>query len=280
MSRCAIGWAVTALYVSVLPACDAADDTLFPQRSQRGWTLVWADEFDDTAGTGLDPARWTHDIGRGDNGWGNAELQYYTERPENAAHTGDGFLAITALLEDFSGAAYTSARVKTQGLFTTTYGRVEARIKLPTGAGLWPAFWMLGEDITDVGWPACGEIDIMEYRGQTPDVVHGSLHGPGYFAGDPLTASYLLPSGRFDKDFHVFAVEWDPGRIAFYVDDHLYHLATSAHVPPGGRWAFDAPFFLILNVAVGGNFVGPVGPSTTFPQTMLVDYVRVYERTR
>lgn len=280
MSRRSFVWSMGAL---VIPAasfgCDNSDAELFPQRTERGWVVVWEDEFDGEAREGLDPTRWVHDIGRGDNGWGNSELQYYTDRPQNASQTGDGFLAITANREEFSGADYTSARIKTQGVFSTTYGRVEARIKLPTGAGLWPAFWMLGEDITSVGWPTCGEIDIMEYRGQTPDVVHGSLHGPGYFAGDPLTGRYLLPSGRFDEDFHVFAVEWDPGRIAFYVDDHLYHLATSGQVPPGGRWVFDDPFFIILNVAVGGNFVGPVGASTTFPQTMLVDYVRVFERT-
>jgi len=259
--------------------CEVDSDALFPQRGERAWVVVWEDDFDAPAGVGVDPTRWTHDLGRGDNGWGNAELQTYTDRPANVAHTGDGHLAITAIRESHGGADYTSARIKTQGLFTTTYGRVEARLKLPSGAGLWPAFWMLGENIATVGWPACGEIDIMEYRGQAPDIVHGSLHGPGYFAGSPLTGAFFLPPGqRFDEDFHVFAVEWDPGRVAFYVDDQLYHLATSAQVPAGGRWVFDRPFFLILNVAVGGTFVGPPNEATTFPQTMLVDYVRVLAR--
>ncbi len=262
-----------------LVACDTSEDALFPTRTERDWVVVWEDEFEGAAGEGLDPARWVHDIGRGDNGWGNAELQYYTDRPANAAQTGDGHLAITAVKEELNGADYTSARIKTQGVFSQAFGRVEARIKLPVGAGIWPAFWMLGDDITSVGWPTCGEIDIMEYRGQTPDVVHGSLHGPGYFGGNPLTGSYFLPAGkRFDEDFHVFAVEWDPGRVAFYVDDTLYHIATSAQVPRGGRWVFDSPFFLILNIAVGGNFLGSPNASTQFPQTMLVDYVRVLER--
>lgn len=282
MSRAPLALAVTLSALLVGPVgCEVTPDALFPQRTERGWTVVWEDDFEGTAGAPVDPARWTHDIGRGDNGWGNAELQYYTDRADNLAQTGDGHLAFTVLEEDLGGAGYTSARIKTQGLFATTYGRIEARMKLPTGAGLWPAFWMLGEDITTVGWPACGEIDIMEYRGQSPDIVHGSLHGPGYFAGNPLTNTYFLPPGqRFDEDFHVFAVEWSPGRVAWYVDDTLYHVATSAQVPPGGRWVFDGPFFLILNVAVGGTFVGPPSDDTTFPQTMLVDYVRVLERER
>ncbi len=260
--------------------CEVESDFLFPERVERGWSVVWEDNFDGAAGESPDAARWAFDLGRGDNGWGNAELQHYTDRANNVGQTGDGMLSITAIKEDFSGAEYTSARIKTQGRYATTYGRVEARIKLPAGAGIWPAFWMLGEDITSVGWPECGEIDIMEYRGQSTDVSVGSLHGPGYSGGNPLTDVFFLPPDEhFDDDFHVFAVEWDPGRVAWYVDDVLYNVVTSASVPAGSRWVFDHPFFIILNVAVGGNFVGDPTADTAFPQTMLIDYVRVLERT-
>ena len=260
--------------------CDYQPDTLDPPRVERGWTVVWEDDFDGAAGDAPDPAKWGYDLGRGADGWGNNELQSYTDRPENVAQTGDGMLAITAREEASGGADYTSARLKTQGISAVTYGRVEARMQLPSGAGLWPAFWMLGADITEVGWPACGEIDIMEYRGQSPDVVQGSLHGPGYSGGSPITDVYFLPDGqRFDEDFHVFAIEWDQGRIAWYVDDVLFNLVTTAQVPSGGRWVYDSPFFVIMNLAVGGNFVGPPSDDTVFPQQLLVDYVRVLKRT-
>jgi len=265
--------------VSITAGCDTQADTLSKPRVVRGWQVVWEDEFEGPAGGAVDASKWALELGRGQDGWGNNELQTYTNRPENVALTGDGFLKITARKESFGGAEYTSARMKTEGLFTKAYGRFEARLKLPSGAGIWPAFWMLGEDYATAGWPTCGEIDIMEYRGQSPDIVVGSLHGPGYFGGNPLTDVYFLPDGeRFDQDFHVFAVEWDPGRIAWYVDDTLYQIATASRVPSGGTWAFDHPFFLILNLAVGGNFVGPPSATTTFPQELVVDYVRVLER--
>jgi beta-glucanase (GH16 family) len=242
-----------------------------------GWELVWADEFDGPAGQKPDPAKWTYDVGGG--GWGNQQLEYNTDRTENVSLDGDGHLAIVARQEDYEGSAYTSARIKTQGLFTLAYGRVEARIKLPTGPGIWPAFWMLGDDVDTVSWPQCGEIDVMEYRGQEPEVVHGSLHGPGYSAGGALTQSFSLNDGsRFDEDFHVFSVEWDLGRIAFFVDGQVYQVLTTRQVPGSGEWVYDHPVFLILNVAVGGTFVGDPSDSTMFPQTMLVDYVRVYKR--
>lgn len=261
--------------------CDTQGDYLTPPRTERGWAVVWEDEFDGALDAAPDATRWAFDLGRGDNGWGNNELQYYTDEPDNVAQTGDGMLAITARKEPLGGAEYTSARLRTQGLYAVTYGRIEARVKLPRGAGIWPAFWMLGENITEVGWPQSGEIDIMEYRGQSPDIVQGSLHGPGYFGGNPISDVYFLPGGAgFDEDFHVFAVEWDPGRIAWYVDDTLYNIATNTQVPKGGDWVFDQPFFIILNVAVGGAFVGPPAADTVFPQTMLVDYVRVLQRTR
>jgi len=245
-------------------------------------TLVWADEFTGAAGAAPDTAKWGYDIGTGANGWGNNELQYYTDRPQNAALDGQGHLVITALKESFTGPngvtrAYTSARLVTRGKFTTTYGRIEARLKVPFGQGIWPAFWLLGENISTVGWPSCGEIDVMENIGREPATVHGTLHGPGYSGSNPLTGSVTLPNGqRFADDFHTFAVEWEPRTIRFFVDDQLYQTRRSAELNANQRWVFDHPFYLLLNLAVGGNWPGNPDATTTFPQVLTVDYVRVY----
>lgn len=243
--------------------------------------LVWADEFDVT-GT-PDSSKWTFEIGdgtaQGIPGWGNNELQYYTDRPENVK-VEDGNLVITANRESYMGAAYTSARVLTKGKYQTKYGRFEARIKLPWGQGLWPAFWLLGDDNGgSVIWPEIGEIDIMEYRGQEPTITHGTIHGPGYSGGNAVTKSYELTNDRFDTGFHVFGVEWGPDFINYYVDDVLYNQITPNDIPAGTKWVFDSnEFYIILNVAVGGTFVGAAPDSNTvFPQTMEVDYVRVYQ---
>jgi len=242
-----------------------------PAESEIILELVWQDEFEGPAGQLPDPAKWGYDIG---TDWGNAQLEYDTDRPENVSLDGDGNLAITAREESYMGQSYTSARIVTRDKFEPTYGRIEARIKLPTGQGIWPAFWMLGNDIETVGWPQCGEIDIMEYRGQEPQIIHGSLHGPGYFGAEALTSRFYLENGRFDTDFHVFAVEWRAGEIRWYVDDIRYFTIYPSQV--SGEWVFDHPFYIILNVAVGGYFVGPPNSTTVFPQTMLIDYVKVY----
>ncbi len=239
---------------------------------EREWKLVWQDEFTGSAGELPDSTKWGYDIG---TGWGNAQLEYDTDRPENVSLDGDGNLAIIAREESYLGSAYTSARINTKDLYQKTYGRFEARIKLPWGQGLWPAFWMLGADIDNVGWPTCGEIDIMEFRGQQTSIVHGSLHGPGYSGGNPVSDHYELTNTRFDLDFHLFTVEWGEDYIDFYVDEKRYHSVKKEDVP--GDWVYDHPFFIILNVAVGGNYVGAPNSSTVFPQTMLIDYVRVYE---
>lgn len=243
----------------------------------RNYQLVWEDNFNGPAGQAPDAAKWTYDIGTGpgNDGWGNQELQYYTDRPENAALDGAGNLAITARSESYAARAFTSARINTKGIFDQAYGRFEARIKMPWGPGIWPAFWLLGADIDQVSWPQCGEIDIMEYRGQEPNLVHGSLHGPGYSGGSAITKSFGFTNNRFDVDFHVFAVEWGEDYIDYYVDDTLYQRIKPEAVP--GEWVYDHPFFIILNVAVGGNYVGFPTPQTPFPQTMLVDYVKVYK---
>jgi beta-glucanase (GH16 family) len=241
------------------------------------WIVTMYDEFDGAEGTSPDPAMWTFDVG-GD-GWGNNQLEFDTDRTENVSHDGNGNLRIVAREEDYMGRAYTSGRIKSKGLVEQKYGRFEARIKLPPGQGIWPAFWMLGANFPETDWPRAGEIDIMEFRGQEPRVVHGTLHGPGYSGGSPITSKFALPEDEsFTDDFHIFAVEWDPGRIAFLVDDVVYQVVTTPEVQARGDWVFDHPFFLLLNVAVGGSFVGPVGSDTVFPAEMLVDYVRVFER--
>jgi beta-glucanase (GH16 family) len=243
---------------------------------QSPWKLTWSDEFTGPKGQAPDTTKWVHDTGAG--GWGNNELEYYTSLAENASLDGNGNLAIVAEKKTYMGSSYTSARLKTEGTFAQAYGRFEARIKLPTGQGIWPAFWMLGNNIAKNPWPACGEVDVMENIGSQPSVNHGSAHGPGYSGGQALTASYTLPAGaKFADDFHIFALEWEMNTLRFYVDDTLYETRTPADLPAGKTWVFDHPFFLLLNVAVGGTFPGNPDNTTQFPQTMLVDYVRVYE---
>jgi beta-glucanase (GH16 family) len=241
------------------------------------FNLVWADEFDVDGAP--DANRWTYDIGRGSggDGWGNNELQFYTDRPDNIIIQ-NGYLIITAKSEAFGGANYTSARIKTENLFDQKYGRFEARIKLPLGKGMWPAFWMLGSNFEQVSWPQCGEIDIMEYLGDKPTEVFGTIHGPGFAGGQSIGKKYSLVNGRFDTDFHVFGVEWTENHINWYVDNVLYNQITRQKVEEeGGQWVFDNSFFMILNLAVGGNLPGSPNANTTFPQRMLVDYVRVYQ---
>jgi beta-glucanase (GH16 family) len=254
-----------------------SDGGTSPDGSRPGWTLMWSDEFDAASGTGADTTKWNL-VNKGD-GFGNNELEFYTNRPENAYHDGNGFLVIKAIKESYMGHEYTSARLESSGKFERFYGRFEARMQLPRGQGIWPAFWMLGNDIATVSWPNCGEIDIMENIGKEPTIVHGSLHGPGYSGGNPLSQSYTLPNGqKFADGFHVFAVEWELSVVRFYVDDTLYGTKTPADAPAGAHWAYDHPFYLLLNVAVGGTWPGAPDSTTVFPQTMMVDYVRVYSR--
>ncbi|WP_437634087.1 RICIN domain-containing protein [Sorangium sp. So ce854] len=248
-----------------------------------GWRLVFSDEFNGANGSAVDGSKWSAEIGG--QGWGNNELQYYTNRLENVRQE-NGSLVITATPQGasqygcwYGACQYTSARLVSRGKFEFTYGRVEARIKVPRGQGLWPAFWMLGNDIGSVGWPNCGEIDIMENIGREPSTLHGSLHGPGYSGGNPLTGRTNLPGGAALADaFHTYAVEWEPSAIRFYLDGNLYQTRTPADVPAGAAWVYNHPFFMLLNVAVGGNWPGSPDGSTSFPQQMLVDYVRVYQR--
>lgn len=234
------------------------------------WELVWQDEFE---GTGLDHSKWREDTG-GD-GWGNNELQFYTKRAENL-RVKDGLLVIEARQENYSGRAYTSARIKTAGLQESTYGRFEARIKIPAGQGIWPAFWLLGNNLSTAGWPACGEIDIMENIGKEPAIIHGTMHGPGYSGAKGYGQPYNLDKGRYADDFHVFALEWEATELRWYMDGVKYFSARPQQL--AGQWVFDHPFFIILNLAIGGDWPGPPDVTTQLPQQMLVDYVRVYRR--
>ncbi len=238
--------------------------------------LVWSDDFSEDGA--LSSERWNYNLGTGDNGWGNNELQYYTDRLENV-EVKDDMLHITALQESYMGSGFTSGRVLTQGIYQTKYGRFEAKIKLPWGQGLWPAFWLLGNDSDgNIDWPNTGEIDIMEYVGQAPTITHGSIHGPGYSGGEGVTKSYTLQNDRFDTGFHIFGIEWGPNYINYYVDDVLYNQITPSDLPEGKKWVFnDNEFFIILNMAVGGSFVGSPNAETVFPQTMQVDWVKVYQ---
>ena len=271
---------VSVVLLATLGICRGTGRDLSPQAAESRWTLVWSDEFNGPDGSRPDAAKWKFEVGG--NGWGNQELQYYTTRPENSFIRG-GNLVIQTLQESFTGTDrvtrnYTSARMTTQGLFEQAYGRFEARVKIPRGQGIWPAFWLLGNDFGKVGWPACGEIDIMENIGKEPSTIHGSMHGPGYSGDFDFTSVYKLPGGvNFFDDFHVFAIEWEPGTVRFYVDQELYSTFTPSRLPAGRKWVFDHPFFIVLNVAVGGLWPGLPDSTTVFPQAMLVDYVRVYK---
>lgn len=253
---------------------------LFLAGLQAAPTLVWQEEFSQAENSGPDKARWVHDLGA--SGWGNKELQRYTDGRENsfvvadvAASDGKAFAFRALKLAD---GTYTSARIKTAGLYFAKYGRIEARIRLPKGKGIWPAFWMVGKaSHPGERWPEIGEIDIMEYLGDRPTKAYGTLHGPGYSGDQGLQGVYTLPNKEvFEAGYHVFSVEWREDRIDWFVDGTLYHTRTPATLPAGTRWVFNRPFFIILNLAVGGVWPGYPDASTEFPQTMYVDYVRVY----
>ena len=228
--------------------------------------LVWSDEFDVDGPP--NPENWVYDLGVGQAGWGNNESQYYTDRSENIS-VADGMLNITAQAEDYSGSAYTSARIKTEDLQEFTYGRIEIRAKLPSGGGTWPALWMLGANYQEVGWPTTGEIDIMEHVGNQPNKVFSTLHYPGHSGGNG--DSQEIEIANVEDDFHIYKMIWSPASLEFYVDDQLYHTFINSEGVP-----FNKDFFFILNVAMGGNFGGAIDPAFT-ASTMQVDYVRVYQ---
>jgi beta-glucanase (GH16 family) len=248
-----------------------------------GWRLVWSDEFDGKAGTVPSTAHWSYDLGNKEsNGWGNREFQYYTNQARNAQMDGAGMLVITAEKASNPGPCwndkpcdFTSARIHSNGKVAFTHGKVEARMKLPSGQGIWPAFWTLGTDLASVGWPASGEIDIMEFIGKTPNTTYGTLHGPGYSGAQGIGKPREF-SGPVDGDFHIYSIVKRPNEIIWYVDGIEYHRLTPANLPAGGTWVFEKPFFVILNLAIGGDWPGAPDATTPLPARMLVDWVRIY----
>jgi beta-glucanase (GH16 family) len=266
------------LCAASITACTTAPGAAPPLE----WTLAWSDEFNGAAGAAVDSTKWVADTGG--HGWGNQERQYYTPGA-NASLDGSGNLVITARVSTdpsrqcwYGVCGYTSARLKTKDRFETTYGRFEARIRVPRGQGIWPAFWMLGADIDQVGWPQCGEIDVMENIGREPHTVHGTVHGPGYSGANGIGGAYRLTTAAFADDFHLFMVEWTASEIRWSIDGTEYRRLTPAGLPSGAAWVFNHPFFMLLNVAVGGAWPGDPDATTPLPQQMLVDYVRVYSR--
>ncbi|HEV7593890.1 MAG TPA: glycoside hydrolase family 16 protein [Gemmatimonadaceae bacterium] len=272
---------------ALLGACSTASIVSTPPPPTR-WVQVWSDEFDGAAGSRIDSTKWSYEAADGCQqgicGWGNNEKEYYTDAAENIALNGQGQLMIVArrapggLTCSYGPCLYTSARITTRGKLLAAPGRVEARIKLPTGQGLWPAFWMLGHTSPIIPWPACGELDIMENKGSQPSTTSSAVHGPGYSGATPFAHSNSLASGVLSDDFHLFAVEWDSGAVRFFVDGDAHYGVTREAVERYGQSILDQPFFLMLNLAVGGHFDGDPQSDAIFPATMLVDYVRVYTR--
>jgi beta-glucanase (GH16 family) len=260
-------------------------DNRAPDPGPSGWSLVWGEEFNETVGTPPNPENWGYEVGDGTvngiPGWGNDEFQYYTDDPANAATDGQGNMVLTVREADGSLACYygtcdyTSARLVSKHKAEFAYGRIESRILVPEGeAGLWPAFWSLGTDIDVVNWPQTGEIDFMEYVSRLPNEIFGTIHGPGYSGGQSFGNVYDFGEPVYN-DYHTFAIEWEPNLIRWYVDDILYHTATPADV--SGEWVFNDAVYLLLNVAIGGNFGGTIDPNLQLPQSMAVDYIRVYQ---
>jgi beta-glucanase (GH16 family) len=286
--RKALAGALTACGLSAMAMIVfAAPRKPITPKAARGETLVWSDEFNtQSARSQPDPANWKYETGGG--GWGNQELETYCAWGSNTAPCDaakpnawvgrDGYLHIVA--RRTSDGRYTSARLASEGLQSFRYGRIEARIKIPRGQGMWPAFWMLGDDIRAVRWPACSEFDIMENIGRTPKTIYGSIHGTG-FTGEIISNRYSLPDhATFADGFHIYGMLWSPGKVQFYVDNpaNVYATETPADLPPGAVWPFDkGKFFFLLNLAVGGAWPGNPDAHTKFPQQMLVDWVRVYQ---
>jgi beta-glucanase (GH16 family) len=274
-----IALAVFGLLVVAVEARRSPDASQESGAASRGGigSIAWSDEFNGRRGKLPNPTKWSLETGYG---WGDGELQSYTDRRANVSLDGKGHLAIIARRERYTGpdgrtARFTSARMNTRAKFEFAYGRIEARIRMPAGRGLLPAFWAAGSNIDRVGWPEAGEIDVVEVNGSEPFTAHGTLHGPRdgheYFS---IEASRQMRTA-LAKRFHLYGVSWSPGRIAFLVDGKVYGVKTPAALPSGARWSFDSPFFLLFTLAVGPRWLGPPDSTTPWPATMLVDWVRL-----
>ena len=256
--------AILPVIIFVLISCKKAESD--SETTSKAPVLFWSEEFNTDGAP--DASKWGYNLGTGDGGWGNQELEYYTSALANAVVSG-GVLKITAIKESFNGSSYTSARLVSKDKFDFTYGKVEVRAKIPAGIGTWPAIWMLGSDVNTNYWPACGEIDIMEHRGSELNKIFGTLHYPGRFGGNPDGSTKLITNAT--TEFHLYSLDWSASSIKIYVDNVLIHsVANSASIP------FNHDFFFILNVAMGGGFAGPVDPAF-ISATMEVDYIRVYK---
>ncbi|MFJ9037204.1 family 16 glycosylhydrolase [Streptomyces sp. NPDC102406] len=286
LRRSARRLAVAAAVLGLLTACSSPKDSAASHESpgdSGDWRLTWSDEFSGAKGTPPDPRSWVHDLG-GEPQWGNDEWQYYTDREANAAADGKGRLVITARRETLPGmddcpvgtCDITSARLTTKGTFDQTYGRFEARIKVPDGGATLPAFWMMGADDDTTSWPGNGEIDVMEVVGDEPGTVYGTVHGPGY-GDEGVGGSHVLPNGEhLARTFHTYGVEWTEDQVTWTLDGRTYHVERRS---ADHRWVFDHDFYLLLDLAVGGVWPGPVTEDTSLPTSMLVDWVRVYSRS-
>ncbi|GAB6024787.1 hypothetical protein CHUAL_009910 [Chamberlinius hualienensis] len=261
---------------------------IFQLLNETNGDLIWADEFDGSAGTAPSNDNWRFDLGDGTDagisGWGNAELQLYTNSTENCALDGSGNLVITAAKMStkqrcyYGPCSYTSARLVSKT--TPLYGRIEARIKIPSGSGVWPAFWMIGDDFDQVGWPKSGTIDIMQIKGSQPNKNLGGVHGPKYSGGEKISSMYELTLGdTFDADFHMFTLEWQPTCLVLMVDNDVYFTLSRDDIPLGAEWVFDKPYRIMLNLAVGGNFDGFPKVDEPFPKQLVVDYIRHFGET-
>ena len=289
---CRMNSAPWALALGAALACTPGTPAAVSTTPPGPWIQVWSDEFDGAAGARIDSLKWRYDTADGcaaqNCGWGNNEKEYYRAAPENIALNGQGQLRIVArqappgggLTCYYGPCRYTSAKITTRGKMDVAPGRVTARIKLAVGQGLWPAFWMLGRNITAVGWPTCGELDIMENKGSDSLRTSSAVHGPGYSGNTPFAHVNPLAHGTIASDFHTYSVEWDSLHIRYFVDDTVHYVVARSDVAQYGNWVFDQPFFVILNLAVGGNFDGDPQSDAIFPATMLVDYVRVYKLER
>ena len=278
----------TSLVLTALLLCACSTASVVSTPSPITWTQVWSDEFDGAAGASIDATKWSYQTADGCKegicGWGNNEKEYYTDASENISLNGHGQLVIVArtappgLTCYYGPCRYTSGKITTRDKMVAQPGRVVARIKLPPGQGLWPAFWMLGHTYPVTPWPACGELDIMENKGSQPRTTSSAVHGPGYSGATPFAHAHDLSSGALSDDFHTFAVEWDALRVRFFVDDAVHYEITRHALEQYGSSILDQPYFVILNLAVGGHFDGDPQSDAIFPATMLVDYVRVYVR--